>query len=548
MNYFVNKRITILYRVFVIVFLFLGGHLAYIQAINGDQLGQQALSQQTQTVPLEIPARGEILDRQLKPLVGYLESFRIVVFPAAIQDREFAASLLSSLLHQDYDKVISYLEGQPKIIPYDLSQDEISVLRQKKIPGLIAAGVKIRQRRPDLAAHIIGYTAKDDKAGVWTGKTGIEFLFENFLKGRVPQSRVRLFLDGRGKYIPGLDYKIESGIIDAERKNVVLTIDREIQQIVERAVSNAGIRDGSVVVMDVDSGDVVAMASYPGYQLNQTVKSAVYETSFVNRAISQYQPGSVFKVVVAAAGIEEGVVSPETIFLCAGEKDPIVRCYERQGHGIINFEQAVAYSCNPTFARVGIKVGAAKLTSYARKFGLGETEIIGYKKIGSDQPLEKIARDFNLVNASIGQWPVESSVVQATAMINTIANNGVYVKPRLVKEIRDHRNRVVKTFAVDKGTRIISANTASVMQNMLGMVTKVGTGKNGWVPVWGSAGKTGSAQVAQEKTDAWFSGYAPLANPRYSITVMVNDGESGGKTAAPVFREIMQQILALSEK
>lgn len=570
MNYNFGRRTGILFYFFVFLFFGLGTHLAYIQIVTGPELSYDALTQQTQTVPLEIPPRGQILDRNLKPLVSYRESYRLVVFPAAIGDIEKTAGIISGILNLSYAETESYLKGRPVIIPVDLDKTQVNFFKEKQISGVVAVKVKVRDRLQELASHTLGYIGIEKGINNWSGKSGLELLYDDFLRGEVPESRIRIHLDGKGKYISGLKYTFEKNLSDKGRKNVVLTINREIQQVVEQSVDKAGIRDGAVVVMDVYSGDIVAMTSRPGYWLdnrenrardilnNVYTEGAVYVPndvynhsklpgrSFVNHSLSQYQPGSVFKVLVAAAALQEAAVHSNSLFLCKGDKDEIVKCNQEKGHGILNFAQAVAVSCNPTFARVGIKLGAPKLMDYAKRFGLGQTEIIGYKKIGSDAPVNRIAEDFNLVNASLGQWPVEASVVQVTAMMNTVANNGVYLKPRLVKDIRDYRGRIVKAFEIDTGKRAVSIQTAKTVQSMLGMVTQIGTGRKAWVAPWGSAGKTGSAQVGSEKIDAWFSGYAPVNNPRYTVTVLVNDGESGGKTAAPVFKEIMQNILSLN--
>ncbi len=553
-----GRRIVALFWVFILVFGGLGIHLAYIQIFLGPKLSKQALTQQTQSVSLEIPPRGQILDRNLKPLVAYSEASRIVVFPAAVTEVEKAAGIISNLLDMDYQRVFTYLRGRPKIIPYDLNKNQENEFRKLKLPGIIVSKVKTRSRLQEQASHILGYTGVGKKGSQFSGLTGIESYYDVELTGVYPESRVSIFLDGKGQYISGLRYNIENNRQDKARKNVVLTIDRQVQEIVEQVVDNAGISDGAVVVMDVKTGDIVAMTSRPRFHLGNTdkVNSAVYSSvysevksdgeekanSFINHALSRYQPGSVFKVVTAAAALEEKVVFPETVFLCAGEKDSIVRCYDKKGHGILTFAEAVAVSCNPTFARVGLKLGAATLVEYAKRFGLGETEIIGYKKIGSQAGLERINQDYNLVNASIGQWPVETSVLQITAMMNTVANNGVNLKPRLVREVTDYQGRVIKIFEEDSGKRVISRNTAYILRQMLESVTRTGTGKQAWVADGGSAGKTGSAQTGQEKIDAWFSGYAPVSSPRYTVTVLVNDGESGGRTAAPVFREIMQNL------
>lgn len=547
MDYLGRKRTVTLFWAFVLVFLGLLGHLAYIQVYSGGSLSEQAISQQTQTVALEVPPRGQILDRKLRPLTTHQVVWRAVVFPAAVVDRAGESSTLAEVLKVSSNELAPYFAAGAGMIPYDLTDEQAGQIRKLNLPGVIVAKAEIQSRKPALASHLIGYLGKTEK-NRWQGQMGIEAFYDRELRSDVPADLARVFLDARGRYINGLGIKVAQGLQDKNRKNVVLTIDRDFQAIAENVLDKSGVKNGAAVVMDIRSGDIVAMASRPDYTVDAEVYNQLNPSppnqSFLNHGLSVYQPGSVFKVIVAAAALEEGIVNPDTVFLCVGEKDELVKCYNKAGHGLITFAQAVAYSCNPTFARVGLQLGAEKLVKYAEKFGLANGSIIGYKKNDLSAELKMIAQPNSLVNASLGQWPVRASVVQITAMMAVIANDGVYVLPRLVSEITNSVGAVVKTIEPGPKTRAVSEASAEVMKNMLEMVTKYGTGKLAFVPNGGSAGKTGSAQVGDKKVDAWFSGYAPLNNPRYAATVLVKDGESGGQTAAPLFREIMQEILA----
>ena len=557
MDYRTKKRTAALFWLFILAFIGLVTHLAYIQVISGPRLSRQALSQQSQVVSLEVPPRGQILDRRLRPLIVEREVWRVVVFPAAVADKTGEAGILAAILKTGSREAEVYLTGSPKVIPSDLSAEQVAVLKKQALPGVVVSRFKLRGRKPPLASHLIGYLGQD-KPDNWVGKTGIEAYYDSYLQGSIPELAVRIYLDGKGRVIPGLGYRLEYNVIDKARKDIVLTIDRDIQEIVEKAIDKAGVQNGAVVVMDVDNGDIVAMASRPDFSLGLkpgNVSETVYnvtnnsEESFLNHCLSLYQPGSVFKVIVTAAAIEEGIVEPNDVFLCIGEKDDIIKCYQKGGHGLITFAQAMAYSCNPVFARVGLELGADKLINYAGRFGLNTDSIIGYEKNKSmgrsdfAARLGRIAQPYNLVNASVGQWPVEANVVQITAMMAAIANNGVYTSPRLVREIRNYDGTTAILVEAGPGIRAVSENTSRTVQAMLETVTKSGTGKQAFIEPGGSAGKTGSAQVGTEKIDAWFSGYAPVKDPRYAVTVIVTNGVSGGKTAAPIFKDIMEQIL-----
>ena len=234
-----------------------------------------------------------------------------------------------------------------------------------------------------------------------------------------------------------------------------------------------------------------------------------------------------------------------THFFCRGSKDRPVRCWKEEGHGSLTFSEAFAQSCNPAFVKIGLDLGPNKIIQYARSLGLENQLIVGFPVTAdSRQNLNRIADRYNLVNSSVGQGPVLATPVQITAMMNTMANAGVYLQPRLVKEIRPNRGKSIIMEPLP-AVKVLSPEVARQISDLLTLVTTEGVGQKAWVAPGGSAGKTGSAQLANgvEGVNAWFSGYGPLNNPRYTVTVLVREGVSGGETAAPVFKEIMTELL-----
>ncbi|MFZ5641890.1 MAG: peptidoglycan D,D-transpeptidase FtsI family protein [Bacillota bacterium] len=572
-----QKRIIGVFYLLLLGFLGLAGHMAYIMVYRHDFYAARAVSQQSQRVPMEIPLRGDILDRRLNPLTGLREEDRLVVFPAAMADRPAVVRQLAQIMGVKEQAVNNVLGIKPRVLPFTITPGQAGQLKAARLPGVLVGRYRQRNGVPDLAAHVLGYVGKvsagqeirdlqaltADKSyslGDWVGKMGLELYYDGDLKGTAPTRDARAYVDGKGRLIPGLGYKIESGLTDSTRRSLVLTLDKVIQREVEMVMDEMGITAGAVIVMDPYSGDILAMASRPEYSLapaatvpaaqDEGIPTAVYSAvynGFLDRNTRLFQPGSIFKVVVAAAALEEGVAQPESRFLCLGEKDDYVRCYEPAGHGLLDFNQAMAVSCNPTFARLGLKLGAEKLIDYARRFGMDKQGIIGYPyPPDRRQQLDAIAGPYNLVNSSLGQGPVLASPVQVTAMMAAIADNGIYKEPRLVKKIIDYTGTTVRSFPAGPGRKAVSEETAGKLRLMLETVTLYGTGRGAYVGDGGSAGKTGSAQsgAAGTSVDAWFSGYAPVKNPRYVVTVMIERGESGGKTAAPVFKAIMERILA----
>lgn len=564
-----QKRIICAFYLLLAGFLGLAGHLAYIMVIQHDFYATRAVAQQSEIVPMELPMRGNILDRNLKPLTWTREEERVVIFPAAMVDKIAVIKQLAQILRMDENELSTILEQGSGVLPMALTPGQVKQVNSARLQGVLVGRFYQRTGVPDLAAHVLGYVGKISNSreisdlqaaaanksyalGDWVGKTGLELYYDGELKGTTPLSVARAYMDGKGRLIPGLGYRIEQGAVDKTRHSLVLTLDKSIQREVEAVMDEMGVTAGVVTVMEPNSGDILAMASRPGYTFaldlvkSSTVSSSVYN-GFLERSTRLFQPGSVFKVVVAAAALEEGIALPDSRFLCLGAKDDLVKCYNPVGHGLLDFTQAMAVSCNPTFARLGLKLGAAKLIDYAQRLGMDSQVIIGYPyPQDRRQDMSAIAEPYNLVNSSLGQGPVLVTPVQVTAMMAVVADNGVYKTPRLVKEIRDDTGQAVRSLPPGPGKKAVSEETAGKLRMMLETVTLYGTGRGGYVGSWGSAGKTGSAQVGARGTsiDAWFSGYAPVKNPRFVVTVMIEQGESGGKTAAPVFKAIMERILA----
>lgn len=570
MDYLRQRRIAGVFLFFFLVFMSLMAHLANIQVIQGRDYAVKALNQQTQRVSLERidgesslaeVERGSILDRNLTPLTDPGYYYRLSVFPELIKNKGEAARQIGAVLGVEPAKIIPYLNGKPTLLPLAFPGEKLKETKELNLPGVQVVPVYFRYGPRALARHVIGNLGKisasarlkvlnagGNKAYHFNdleGKQGLEALFEKELKGTEAEKSITAFVDAGQHLIPGLGYKIETKGEDPGRQHLVLTIDSRIQQLTEK-IMDENIREGAVVVMEANSGDIVALASRPNYDQNAVSKYLPRkDKALLDHTTLLYQPGSVYKLIVAAAALEEKVVSPDDFFICRGKED-IIPCDSNTPHGRITFAKAMAISCNPTFARVGLKLGAQKLIEYTRRFGLDNQKIIGYN-LRNDQreDLSKLRLPNTLVNSSIGQGDVLATPVQITAMMNVAASGGYYFQPRLVKELRTSVGKVTNSFASSAGNRVISQETANTLNQLLAKVTTEGTGKSGFVPQFGSAGKTGTAQVNKSKdiSNAWFSGYAPLEEPQYVITVLVEEGKSGGQTAAPVFKSLMEKIL-----
>jgi len=558
-----QKRQVATFYFFSVIFCLLVVNLWFIQIKNGDKYAALALEQGSSYVSLEDTCRGKILDRNLVPLTGEQEEDRVVVFPSLIEDKESVLWGLSEILHAPREVLAGLLSGAPCYLPFPLSPEQVEAVKGRSWKGVTVLPVRFRYGDRPLAVQVVGHLGKiasreelvalskqSNKIyhyGDMVGKAGLEAFYEPELKGGRPVKAVRVFHDASGKLLNGSVFQVEENVSDKSRQDLVLTIDARVQQVVED-VMDRRVAKGAVVVMEAGTGDLLAMAGRPAFhpaRVEEYLRKGGGER-FFDHCTALYPPGSIFKVAVAAAALEEGVVDLDSQFTCSGEKENLIRCWKGAGHGSITFSRAFAESCNPAFARVGLRLGAEKIIEYAGKLGLGNQSVTGYP-VPPDprQNLDLIGVPNNLVNSSVGQGPVLVTPVQVAAMINTVVSDGFYKEPRLVKEIRKNNGDVVQEFAPDAGKMAISSDTAGKLRALLEAVVCEGTGKGAAVPVWGSAGKTGSAQAGNGCTNAWFAGYAPRANPRYIVTVLVEGDAGGGETAATIFREIMERLLCI---
>ncbi len=555
-----KRRMAASFWFMVLAFGLVLAHLYQIQ-LQSYKYARQAFETGAQGVALEQFIRGEITDRQGLSLTGSNYANRVVVFPALMNEKERLLQQLAAILNLDAKQLKERAQRGAFYIDKTLPDSTCKALQQAELSGIKILPVYRRYGSKPLAVHITGQIGKicsreqfarlqsaGNKAyqlGDWVGQSGLEYFYEQQLKGTLAKRWAGVQVDALGRVIQGPGVLVDSSDSDPGRLNVVTTIDVRVQRIVED-VMDRHIANGAVVVMQAGTGDILAMASRPGYhpEFFRDVSSIdeMPGELFVDHCTALFQPGSVFKVVLAAAALEEGLVQPATVFDCAGAAAQPVRCWNAAGHGRISFEQAFAGSCNPAFVEIGNRLGAGTIIRYAAAFGLDKQKISGYPvPVDMHQDLSLIAGQYSLANSSVGQGPVLVTPVQVTAMMNTIASGGSYYTPRLVTSMSDDSGRLVRQFSADQPEQAVSPATVAQLRALLHEVTESGVGQKAALPGVGSAGKTGSAQVNaydEEKVDAWFAGYVPDDNPRYVITVLVRGGQSGGDTAAPLFREI----------
>lgn len=522
--------------------------LTFIQIINSEELTKWAVRQRSQSIVLG-HGRGDIQDRNERSLLNGAQEEAIVAFPSIYRGKEDLIGFDSSSKYI-IDKILSPPHAQFPFIVERGRMGSLAFSPDHVIPGVVKVAVQGRYSSHVLAAHVVGHIRNSDGEG----QKGIELFYNAELSSGQPPL-LSAFVDGKKNLIGGLGIRLRnasSGYL--QPYNVILTIDYDLQEYVEK-IMDAHISQGAVVVMNPSTGDILAMASRPNYQPG-CVEDYLgrKDGPFNNRGTISYQPGSVFKTVLAAAAFEEGLVSLFQDCSCYGAvelPEGRIPCPHVHPHADLTFTEAFAYSCNTTFIRLGQELGAEKIERYARLLGLGEE--VGLP-LGEDAGCipspDQLKNEIALANTSIGQGLVQITPIQAAQMMAIIANDGKKVKPRLVDSITDCRNRTVKRFSCDKGTRVLSYSTVNKLKFMLNSVTTYGTGSDAANLEYMVGGKTGTAQSGRrregrEVLNHWFTGMAPLENSRVVVAVFIE--EKGNVSAAEIFRIVSDKALSIIE-
>ncbi len=521
----------------------------YLHVIDGNNLAVEGLSSRIQEFPVTV-SRGEIFDCNLIPLTNDSQQYALLFFPGQISDWHDIYLKLHRVVELPEDFTIKTNRRTPFRLAKTISSKTAEEIRNLCLPGVVVVKETLRYNEEGLAAHVLGYINTADNQGV----AGIEKICDSVLRSN-NSLYIAAFVDAGNQLIPGLGYKKVRFDAKPQQMNVVLTINNRIQKIVE-SVMDEDVKKGAVVVLDPYTGEVLAMTSRPKFNANELSKFLMIPTApLINRSLTSFQPGSVFKLVVACAALEEDVVEPLSKFNDRGYIDVNnIRFkgwdYDQGGRGILTFEQALAYSSNPVFIQVGLSLGAERLIRFAHKAGFGQQTALNFPNESAGilpNPSSIYAGD--LANISIGQGNIEATPLQVGVFVSSIVNNGVLIRPNIIKSIIDQNYNVIKSQTILKPERVMSAKTAGILRKMMIAATTYGTGKNAYVPGFGSAGKTGSAETGRRLqggrgiNHAWFAGYGPIIDPKYVIVVFIEDGMSGGEAAAPVFRKIMHQIL-----
>jgi len=543
-----KKRALFIRNVVLIIFICLICRFFYLQLINAEKLTKQAYAQKMNNIRIE-KERGDILDRNGIPFTGTVPASSAVLKPLELRNNNEEVRFLSYVLNENYNQIKDHIESKNSPILIETSENAKKKILEFEISGVSFINYFKRYDNSSLAKHVIGYLNAVDK----TGETGIEKKYEKYLAVN-GQNSVAVIYDGFSNPIQGLGYRLITSGTDTEKINVKLTLDYHIQKIVEDVMERNNIK-GAVVIEDVYTGDIIAMASKPDFNQNRVTDYLNSSSNeLFNRAVASYNVGSVFKTVVAAAAIESGNLTNKKYYCPGYVKIGNIEfgCSKREGHGFVDFEDGFAYSCNTYFINLGIELGAKSIINMAEKFGFGKPTGINNRGIddspGNIPAIKSIVTDGQIANISIGQGDIMATPLQVADMIATIANGGIKNSVNIVDSLIDSQDNIIQELKVKKGTRVISYSTANILKSMMEDVVDKGTGKRASLYLYGgAAGKTGSAEGpyvnGQKTVHAWFAGFFPRSSPKYAMAVFIENGRYGGEVAAPIFAEIAEEIM-----
>ncbi len=558
--------------------------LWYLQVLEGGRFQEASDKNRIRIRPIAAP-RGILFDRNGLPLVDNRPAFTLSLIPRELErdpaKRDATLGRLASLLqipYQDLQDSVARVSPDsflPVRIRRGLSIADMQKVEEWKLelPGVI---VEVEPQRvyPNsrFAAHLLGYVreASDEqlkqgryRRGDMVGQTGLERLLDEFLRGKDGGERIEV--DAMGRPV-----RLVQATDPNPGAQVITTVNRRVQEVAEKLMEG---KTGAIVVMDPRNGDVLAMVSTPAFEIDRFTGTIDREAwlrvmkdpdfPLLNRTIqSQYPPASVFKMVLVAAGLQEGVLTPADRVYCQGEfpfGGRVFRDWKKEGHGTVDLLAAVTHSCDVFFYNAGLKIGAPLIGKYATAFGFGGgTGVeLGTEKFGL-VPQPRVVRKGKppvwhageTVNMAIGQGQLLVTPMQVARFTAAIANGGVLWKPRLVQRIERPERGVVwsDTGTVNGHVELNPAVWAFLRHSMWAVVNGGGTGSQARIPGLDVAGKTGTAQmVANSKSEkgqdhAWFAAFAPARDPEVVVVVLVERGGHGGSAAAPIAKQILNAI------
>ena len=552
----IQRRLVVLLSIILIYFIALFIRLAYLQIFNSRTLVDRAESLWSRNLPIE-GQRGIIYDRNHDAIVENEVAPSVIVIPKQVTDVDRTSEVLAEVLEVSVEEANRHVTNGVSIERIQpegrkLSLEQVQAIQEANLDGVyLVNDVKRSYPYGNLLAQTIGFTGIDNQ-----GITGLEYVYNDYLMGE--NGVWKYFSDAKGNYLQQFsdDYAPASRGLDIE-----LTIDLHLQEILEREFDNAVAKydpDQMIgIIMDPNTGEILAMASRPTYDPENYQD---YDQEIFNRNLpiwSTYEPGSTFKIVTFSAALEEGVMKLEDRFFDPGYAivDGVrIRDWKAGGHGDQSMLEVIMNSCNPGFIELGQRLGKEKLFEYIRAYGFNEKT--GVDMLGESQGIifnpDNIG-NVELATSSFGQGNSVTPIQLVTA-VSAAVNGGNLMQPYIVKRmLHPYTNEVLYEREPSIKRRVISEETSETMRYALEMVGAQGSGKGAYIDGYRVGGKTGTAQKAKDgayisgEYILSFVGIAPMDDPQLVVYVAIDNPKNtvqyGGVVAAPIARSILAEAL-----
>jgi len=531
------------------------GRLGYLQLYRHRDYLLRAQRQQQRIIEIS-PKRGAIYDRNMHALAMSIKVDSAFAIPNEIKDKALAAQLLSGVLGLPADLVESRLDSSQNFVWIErkLTPEKSEAITALNLKGVYTQAENKRfYPKADLASHVLGFVDVDEK-----GLGGIEYALDNQVRGK--SEKIVMMADAHQKWFDGAEARRDRGA------NVVLTLDEKIQYIAERelaaAINKTHAMAGSVVVMNPNNGELLAVANWPTFDPNAASAGTPAEFR-MNRAISAlYEPGSTFKLITLAAAFDQGITNPDEVFDCENGATYVAghKIHDHKRFGLLTVADILALSSDVGAIKIAERLGAPKFYDYIHAFGFGTPT--GVDLPGESRGLLRLLVNWSPISIgaiSMGQ-EVGVTPLQLISAVSAIANGGMLYKPHIVAEVRRGETVMPREglLALSEPRRVIQPETAATLRRLMEGVVLNGTGKLARLDGWTSAGKTGSAQKIDPNTGRYsrtqliasFTGFAPINNPAVAILVSLDSPiglHEGGMVAAPVFKRVAEQVLPYLE-
>lgn len=538
-----KSRIISFITIISIFIILLSSRLYYIQVFKNEEFIEKALKQRGQEIALK-PKRNIIYDRNLIPLTNNTKTPYIILSKNQLEDNPLLYQNIISNTILNSQELNELIDSNDRLLQIPL-KERLAI--DDNGWNIFQIDYTNRYNPNNLLSHVIGYINKAENVG----QSGLERVYDEFLSEGEKDSLIVEF-DRERSIMLGSTHV--TGTPDPNNPSAVkTTISYELQAAVEDILDNERVK-GAVVVTEVSTGEILALASRPNFDQDQ-IENYIFneDMALYNRAIQVgYPPGSIFKIVVLLAALEEDPYLLNRTYNCDGQEtinNITIKC--SANHGELSVKEAFAKSCNSTFIQIGKQIGAKEIIDMSMRLGFGEKINIGLlEEINGNLPKTNEIHGAAIGNISIGQGQLEVTPLQISNLINIIANDGIQKHLTLINGIANKEGMILKEFFKEKDIRVLPSESCDIVMEMLREVVNQGTGKNIKLNnIGGTAGKTGTAQAILNKQKAihgWFAGVYPAYEPKYTITVFIEDASSGSMTAAPIFEKIVKEIYKLN--